>query len=458
MSRLYHPDDTIVAVASPPGGAYRGVVRLSGPGVVTLLREVFDSHEGTQIDQVRCASVIPGYLRLRQWDADPPCDLYLWPSTSSYTRQPTAELHTVGTPALLEAALETVCGAGARLAEPGEFTMRAFLAGRLDLTQAEAVMAVIDAGGTEQLDTALQQLAGGLTLPLSELRENLLNLLAHLEAGLDFVEEDIEFIGVAELESQLQRSADRIQETLLQMETRLQTVEGIRVVLVGAPNVGKSSLFNAIAGKTAAIVSGAPGTTRDYITCRVDIDGVACELVDTAGVEMSGPVRGTGAVAQQVTSQQRRQANLQIFCMDSTRPLNAWERRELSSQSPESRLLVLTKCDCSSVLRLAEDTIHTSSRTGLGLQELLLAIYRSAFLIDESLGNVVTTTAARCHQSLTTAGESLNRAILEVQGATGDELVATEVRVALDELGKVVGAVYTDDVLDRVFSRFCIGK
>lgn len=434
------------------------MVRLSGPTVVTLLREVFDSQAGTQIDQVRCASVIPGYLRLRQWDADPPCDLYLWPGTSSYTRQPTAELHTVGSPALLEAALETVCGAGARLAEPGEFTMRAFLAGRLDLTQAEAVMAVIDASGPQQLDTALQQLAGGLTLPLTELRENLLNLLARLEAGLDFVEEDIEFIGAAELESQLKLSADRIQETLLQMESRLQTVEGIRVVLVGAPNVGKSSLLNAIAGKTAAIVSEAPGTTRDYITCRVDIDGVACELVDTAGVEMANPVRGTAAAAQQVTSQQRRRANLQIFCIDSTRPLNAWERGELSSQPPEPRLLVLTKCDYPNVLQLGKDAIRTSSRTGSGVKELLLAIYRSAFLVDDSLGNVVATTAARCHKSLTAAHESLARAMLEVQGATGEELVATEVRFALDELGKVVGAVYTEDVLDRIFSRFCIGK
>ncbi len=284
MSRLYHPDDTIVAVASPPGGAYRGVVRLSGPGIVALLREVFDSHEGTQIDQVRCASVIPGYLRLRQWDADPPCDLYLWPSTSSYTRQPTAELHTVGTPALLEAALETVCGAGARLAEPGEFTMRAFLAGRLDLTQAEAVMAVIDAGGTEQLDTALQQLAGGLMLPLSELRENLLNLLAHLEAGLDFVEEDIEFIGVAELESQLKSSADRIQETLLQMESRLQTAEGIRVVLVGAPNVGKSSLLNCWAGEERVLVHSSPGTTRDPIEVELGQGLQRWSVWDTAGM------------------------------------------------------------------------------------------------------------------------------------------------------------------------------
>ena len=138
--------------------------------------------------------------------------------------------------------------------------------------------------------------------------------------------------------------------------------------------------------------------------------------------------------------------------------MNAWERREYASQSQEPRLLVLTKCDCPSVLQLGEDAIQTSSRTGTGLKELLLAIYRSAFLIDESLGNVVATTAARCRKSLTAAQESLTRAMLEVQGATGEELVATEVRVALDELGKVVGAVYTEDVLDRIFSRFCIGK
>jgi tRNA modification GTPase len=191
--------DTIAAIASAPGGAARGIVRLSGPGVLDCLKRSFviADEQCSSLEAILAAHAVRGTLRLPTTRL--PCELYYWPGARSYTREPLAELHTLGSPPLLASALAALCQAGARLAQPGEFTLRAFLAGRLDLTQAEAVLGVIDARGRTQLDAALAQLAGGLSAPLGRLRERLIDLLAHLEAGLDFVEEKIEFISSAEL-------------------------------------------------------------------------------------------------------------------------------------------------------------------------------------------------------------------------------------------------------------------
>src|SRR3990172_2764488 len=199
----YPLDDTIVAIASPPGGGARGILRLSGPDVRTCLAKVFRADDGRQWPAITRASVTAGSLLLEGPIAPLPCDLYLWPNRRSYTGQPTAEIHTFGSPPLLEAALGALCRSGGRLAEPGEFTLRAFLSGRLDLTRAEAVLGAVDAADSAQFDVALAQLAGGLADPLYRLREDLLDLLAHLEAGFDFAGEDLPFITPDHPNSQL---------------------------------------------------------------------------------------------------------------------------------------------------------------------------------------------------------------------------------------------------------------
>jgi tRNA modification GTPase len=451
-------DDTIAAIASAPGGAMRGILRVSGPSVLTCVRQCFEEHDRACWNEIHVPTAIPGTLAAASPIGRIPCDLYFWPTRRSYTGQPTAELHTIGSAPLLDAALRAVCAAGARLAEPGEFTMRAFLAGRLDLTQAEAVLGVIDAGSRAELDAALAQLAGGLASPLSKLREQLLDLLAHLEAGLDFVDEDIQFISAEQLDRQLCEAASQIQSIAGQMESRGETTGDVRVVLVGWPNVGKSSLLNALAGDSAALVSHIAGTTRDYLCKRAKLQGLNCLLIDTAGVEPEQSADTIAAAAQTMTAEQSRQAHLQLLCLDSTRPLNDWERRQLASESARSRLLVLTKADESPAIDADVVVIATSSKTGAGLDELARAIRQrvAASTLHES--NVVAGTAVRCRESLGQAAESLLRARAIVTSGAGEELVAAEVRVALNELGKVVGAVYTDDVLDRIFSRFCIGK
>ncbi len=448
-------DDTIAAIASPPGGALRGIVRLSGPASVACAERLFVPTSAVNISALRQAACLAGSLQLGdRWGAIP-ARLYVWPSTQSYTRQPSAELHTIGSPPLLEAVLEAAVQAGARLARPGEFTLRAHLAGRLDLTQAEAVLGVIDARSQHELQQALDQLAGGLAGPLASLRSMLLDLLAHLEAGLDFVDEDIEFISREELDRQLQEAEIVIHRLVEQMRSRHDAAELPRVVLWGEPNVGKSSLLNALAGSAVAIVSDRAGTTRDYVTNTLSLEGAQCLLVDTAGATRDS-FEPVAAAAQQATQRSTAAADVTLLCLDASRPLSDWETAQLREPTTGPSLVVLTKCDLPSARAPQPGEIATSSTSGVGLAELRAAMARQ--LHEFRAESALVGTAVRCRESLQQAADALARAHSSAMQGDGEELVAAEVRLALDGLGQVVGAVYTEDVLDRVFSRFCIGK
>ena len=472
---MYHLDDTIVAIASAHGGAHRGVVRLSGPSAVECVSNIVEANRPEALVACRTATAIQGYLSPNDWCAKAPCAVYVWPNRRSYTRQPVVEIHTVGSPPLLAATQRDICQHGARLAEPGEFTMRAFLAGRLDLTQAEAVMGVIDAASKQQLDIALQQLSGGLATPIHAVRDTLLDLLADLEAGLDFVDEDIELLTKCDLDRKLHELEEQVARILAQMTSRIRLADAPRVVLFGSPNVGKSSLLNALSGHSSALVSEIPGTTRDYVTRLADLNGCKCEFIDTAGIveESEGRIANSSermaipsnptvsnllSAAQWMSEQQIAQADLEVFCIDATRQLNEWEQDVLKTTKRGKRLVVLTKGDLPGIVHPPESAIVTSSKTGTGVPSLKEAIVQIVARDSEVTECVVNVTAARCRVSVHNAQESLQRALEIVTNNGGDELIACEIRMALDELGKVAGAVYTDDILDRIFSRFCIGK
>ncbi len=455
-------EDTIVAIASPPGGALRGILRLSGPQVVTCLDPCLHvawrptpaaAHWGA----VRQASVLQASLEWEIGATPLPCDLYFWPGPRSYTRQTVAELHTLGSPPLLQAAVQRLCQAGARLAQPGEFTLRAFLAGRIDLTQAEAVLGVIDARSRRQLDSALAQLAGGLAQPLTELRNLLLDLVADLEAGLDFVDEDLDFVTPNQANTRMAQVITQVTDLENRLAGRSVETDTFRVVLIGWPNVGKSSLFNALVGQQAALVADLPGTTRDYVCGRLQQGGRDCLVVDTAGVEPRAET-GLAGGAQAMRQLQTEQADLQLWCLDATRPLNRWERAHLQQPSVTPRLLVLTKSDQTKATDLARPALETSARTGRGLEDLREAILRHCEAAEPEETAAVASTATRCRESLRRARTALQQAAAELNDGLGDELVAASLHAALDELGQVAGTVYTEDLLERIFSRFCIGK
>ena len=459
--------DTIAAIASAPGPADRGIVRISGPNTVAILSSVFDASDGSDLQQLNRPSVLDGQIKVNETCVSG--HLMVWPTTQSFTRQPTGEFHTIGSAPVLDMVLSAFCKDGARLANAGEFTLRAFLSGRIDLTQAEAVLAVIDSEGEEQLDVALQQLAGGLAGPLGNLRTELLSVLAELEAGLDFVEEDIEFISSAELESNLNRIGGHLKKVIEQIENRGLSDYVPKVVLVGRPNSGKSSLFNALSKSEQAIVTDVAGTTTDFISTRISAGGTTFELIDTAGAEEK--VGQISLAAQEHRVHQSDMAQIRVLCIDGvklalTSPSLDWEIEFINCSQPE--LIAITKCDLvDDFVPLKEriqsfgfggPVVASSSLAKEGLSELWEELNKAITSVASAKQSVVNSTVLRASDSLKDANNALNRALKANQHQLGEELVAAEIRQALNELGAVVGTVYTDDILDLVFGRFCIGK
>lgn len=463
---MYHLDDNIAAIASARGSAPRGIVRASGPTILATLGPAFRSFgpHGTALNlrQLTRPARIDATLALSSTTVPLQGALYVWPNARSYTGEPLVEWHTLGSPPLLEASLRTICQAGARLAEPGEFTLRAFLAGRLDLTQAEAVLGVIDARDASDLSTALSQLAGGLAQPLAQVRHDLVDLLVDIEAGLDFVEEDINFTSTDDVQRRLAAAFERVATVAAQLATRSDNRDLPRVVLRGWPNTGKSSLFNALSTRTAALVSETAGTTRDYLETSISCGSIAVRLIDTAGA-MPEATPDVERAAHQATQRQVEQAEIELFCIDAGRELNRWEIEVLHTSASSERIVVLTKADavssgnCDRQLQKCPDAEITSSQTGEGLDRLRQRIGNTLAAASPS-GSAVAATARRSREAIDRASAALATAGDIASANLGDELLAAEIRAALDALGSVVGAVYTDELLDGIFSRFCIGK
>ncbi len=458
-------EDTIVAIASPTTPAIRGVVRLCGDQTTDVLRRL-----GIPCPVSKQPIRFGSEVDLGDPLGEIPLDVMWWPTQRSYTGQPSAELHTLGSLPILRRLVDITIAAGARAARPGEFTMRAFLAGRMDLTQAQAVLGVIEAEGRGSLDHALRQLSGNLGRPLNEMRCRILDLLADIEAGLDFVDEDIEFIDDRQIVSRLTQIDRQLAETTKAMRSRGGGAARPTIALRGQPNAGKSSLLNRLAGTDVAIVADIAGTTRDIVTAEVIIGGIKVLLVDTAGMEPS-----TDSIQFQSQRQADRaasEANLRIWCIDGSdddQQEIAQRLRTICTATQRAGMIdlwVVTKSDIANhqppqSADLPDPTIDwvfCSAITGQGIDQLQSKICKSIEARDaEEVGSVIGT-AARCGQSIAGAREAIANAIRLTTSGDGHEFVASELRICANHLGEVTGAIYTDDILDRVFSRFCIGK
>jgi tRNA modification GTPase len=441
---LADSQDTIVALASAPGPGARAVVRLSGPRVLDIATRVFQATAEVQPGVCRFYT---GDVRLPELAAPLPAELYFWPAPRTYTGQDLAEVHTVSCPPLVELLVGACLAAGARAARPGEFTLRGFLAGKLDLPRAEAVHAVVAAGSRDELNAALAQLAGGVSRPLQALRDDLLNLLADVEAALDFAEEDLQFVGQRQMLERLAKGMALVM--LLGKQLRQRAVADgrpFRAVLAGRPNAGKSSLFNALSG-AAALVSPEPGTTRDYLVRRLDLDGVHVELVDTAG--WTPAACGLERQAQDLGREQTETADLVLLCLEAGLAPDA---RDAELLGRDDVLGVATKCDKSPG---RQGLLATSAVTRSGLPALRAVLAERARARQRP---ALAPSLSRCRHHVDACLASLRRAHANALNEDPPELLALELRGAIDQLGEMVGAVYTDDLLDRIFSRFCIGK
>ncbi|MBL8812644.1 MAG: tRNA modification GTPase [Planctomycetaceae bacterium] len=457
-------NDTIVALASAPGPALRGIVRISGDRCAELIASLFKPNaDSTNWRESRVPRRWTGRIHLLAADVTFDAALSFWPTSRSYTGQVMGEFHLVGCEPLLDALLAELCRRGARMAQRGEFTLRAFLSGRIDLVQAEAVLGVIEAADHEELQKALSQLGGSVTERLKALRGDLIALLGDLEAGLDFVEEDIEFITSEQILQRLERAVNLVNHLLRDSSARLPAGYRRRVVLAGLPNAGKSTLFNALIGEDKAIVSSIPGTTRDYVSAMMMLDAIPMELIDTAGWEISSDVIMTTAQSQR--SEQVASADLVIWCRSSDlhgddRSLDLERYSELKEKGTPL-LLLETRADLNQNTRHDNPQVpdhRVSVITGQGIPELHATLRSRLSSTNIARSELLASTAVRCRDSLQKSVDCLQRAIAATETQAGHELVSMEIREAQYELATVVGEVYTDDMLDHIFSNFCIGK
>ncbi|MBI3409795.1 MAG: tRNA modification GTPase [Planctomycetes bacterium] len=445
---LPDPADTIVALSSAPGPGARAIVRLSGSQAFAVTAQLCnDLVDATMQDRsVRQVNVtLPGVT------SPLPAEIYLWRSPRTYTGQDLAEIHTLSCPPLLELLIARFLDLGARAAQAGEFTMRAFLAGKLYLTQVEALVGVIEATDRTELQQALIQLAGGASRPLQQLREDLLNLLADVEAGLDFSEEDIRFVEQCQLLDRVAHALAHVTLVRKQIDQRSLAAKPFRVVLTGMPNAGKSMLFNALLGRQAALVSAHSGTTRDYLEGILRIDNASFQLVDIAGIAAGAD--SIAAEAQMLGREQMETADLILYCRAAESADEDDDVPTTMGRACVDRLLrVATKCD----LKPARTGwMSTSAVTRQGLAELKKTLADKARSKKQP---PLAPSLSRCRHHVEACLSHLRQAHGLVLNEDPVELLAVELRGALEELGAMVGAVYTDDLLDRIFSRFCIGK
>jgi len=455
---MFAPDDTIVAVATAPGRAGIGVVRISGSQATDVARALLARRAELQprvatLTRLRTDGddrVGPGDEVVATWFAAP----------HSYTGQHVVEISAHGSTVVLESIVRRAIAAGARLARPGEFTLRAFLAGKRDLIQAEAVADLVNAATPLQATVAFDQLEGTLTRRIAAIDAGLFELIARLEASLDFPDEGYHFIEPSNVASQVDGIVRQIDDLLGDAARGRMIREGATVVIAGRTNVGKSSLFNALVGSDRAIVTDVPGTTRDLITERTDIEGLLVTLVDTAGsrethdiIEREGVSRGSHA---------REVADLCLVVLDGAAATDDEDRAVLRATADLPRLVVVNKSDVGGQ-RPAVDgdgpVVYVSARTGHGLAALRAAIAGALCGGREQLRETAAISNVR-HVALLQDARRHLVAAAEASGvfAAPEEFVLSDLQAARWCLDEVVGTRTSDDLLHHIFDRFCIGK
>jgi tRNA modification GTPase len=432
---MFSTEDTIVAIATPPGRGGIGVVRISGAEAQAIAQKLIARTE--PLEPRRATFTRVGSAAL-QGCPDQVVATH-FPAPHSYTGEHVVELSAHGSPVVLRAIVEAAIAAGARLAEPGEFTLRAFLQGRIDLTQAEAVADLIDSVTPLQARAAFDQLEGTLTRAIGDIDAALFDLVARLEASVDFPEEGYHFVEPGALATAIDALAERTSALLASGRRGRLVREGFQVAIVGRPNVGKSSLFNALVGAARAIVADVPGTTRDLVTETIDLDGLRVTLVDTAGLREAGDVVEREGVSR--AHQAIAVADLTLVVVDEDEPVVVGDT---------NYLLVQSKSDLNRPAR----GVPVSARTGAGLDVLRAAIVRA---LDVDLRRDPPAITNVRHLVLV---ERAHAAMLRAREAAGasEEFVLADLQEARAALEEISGRRATDDLLAHIFSRFCIGK
>jgi tRNA modification GTPase len=455
--------DTIAAISTPPGRGGIGIVRLSGPLAASIAAQLVSLRQPLEHGRARLADVLDALDSGSDAARIDEALVTFFAAPHSYTAEDLVEIAAHGSPVVLELLLRRALDLGARLAEPGEFTQRAFLADRLDLTQAEAVRDLIEAQTLTQARQAASQMGGALSRRVAPVKQSLVELIALLEAGIDFAEDDVDVTPQAEIA----RRIGELTPSLTALEASFArgriVHDGLTLAIVGRPNAGKSSLFNRLVERERAIVTATPGTTRDPVTERISLDGIPLELVDTAGLreglcesleeaEQLGIHRSREALAD---------AALVLVVLDATQPLNNEERRLLAAVEGRSSLVAINKSDLAKAESLADElagipALRTSALTGEGiaaLRERILALATGGAAEEPGV-----LTSLRHHQAIATSLAALADAAQANAATIPHEMILLDLYRALWALDSLTGQTTSDDILNLIFSTFCIGK
>ena len=479
-------EDTICAIATPMGEGGIGIIRISGAGAIDLSSRLLKLRSGRPLQDIRNHRFHLGDMLVPVYHNGAPniekrataldeVMVVAMRGPRSYTGEDVVEIHCHGGPLVLTTLVEALIREGSRLAEPGEFTKRAFLNGRMDLTQAEAVLDTIRATNSASLKVAQGQFRGNLARAIERIRDEILRNLAHLEAGMDFVEEDIAFIEPQELQGRLQNLVNELTSLIDSADEGRVFREGLATAIIGRPNVGKSSLLNALLRTDRAIVSAIPGTTRDVLEEGLNVEGVPIRLVDTAGLrDTKDFLEGEGI---RRTNDAIEQAELLLTVIDGSQALSPEDVEIIRESHQKKRLIVVNKIDLpckvlqSDIMAILQNSpvasrcrptgnkvVGISAKTGEGMARLRKEVRSMVIGSHFEPGDTVLVTRLRHKVALEKAKEALVNSVEAVAHDLAGECVALDLRVALDALGQVTGAVSTEDILDQIFREFCIGK
>jgi tRNA modification GTPase len=446
---MFSTSDTIVAIATPPGRGGIGVIRISGPDAAAIAIQLIGRDQPLK----------PRHATFAR-RADDHVVVTLFEAPHSYTGEHVVEIAGHGSPVVLNSIVRAAIDAGARLAEPGEFTLRAFLNQKIDLVQAEAVADLIEAVTPLQARAAFDQLEGTLTQTIGEVERELFDVIAKLEASLDFPDEGYHFVAPKEARASLTVIIGRIGALLAHAARGRLIREGAQVAIVGAPNVGKSSLFNALLNANRAIVTAVPGTTRDLLTERADLSGLPLSLIDTAGVRETADIVEQEGVARSRNT--LRVADLVIVMLDRSRSLAEEDRDVLASTANQRRVIVLNKSDLPAAamgadIKPPEAAIEISATTGAGIDRLIDAL-AATLNASAPLRDQPQITNTRHIVLLDKARAAIVRATTALDGEVPEEFPLLDLQEAAHALQEITGQRTSDDLLHHIFARFCIGK
>ncbi|HYK37946.1 tRNA uridine-5-carboxymethylaminomethyl(34) synthesis GTPase MnmE [Alloacidobacterium sp.] len=454
IERAVSENDTIVAISTPPGRGGIGIVRLSGADALAITQPLLKLRGDLEHARARFAEIIDPETQSKLDEAI----VTYFAGPHSYTGEDIVEIAAHGSPVILDLLVRQLLAGGARLAEPGEFTERAFLSGRIDLTQAEAVRDLIESQTLYQARVAAQQLGGSLSRRIKPIKQGLVELIALLEAGIDFAEDDVDITPDAQVIVRIGAIAAPLTELARTFEQGRIVHSGLALAIIGSPNVGKSSLFNRLVERERAIVTAMPGTTRDLVTEKVAIGGIPIELVDTAGL------REAADEAESIGIQKSREAladaDLVLIVLDASAPVHPEEEDLIKAAIGRRVLIADNKADLADSRSRDYDSIRairTSALTGEGISELRSAIL-DLVRVSGSGSEDSMLTNVRHHQAVESALESLGKARNAVSGNIPHEMLLLDLYTALRQLDALTGETTSDDVLNLIFSTFCIGK